>query len=75
LLHFRAFIRVLEVHDFTPPEDSSDDGHPPSGESSDDDGYPGYDPGRGSLQPWPSVSRSVPVEISKYLNETIVIGT
>jgi hypothetical protein len=51
-LQFRIFIRVLEVHDYSIPEDSDDD---PS-ESSDDsggDGIPGPQPSLGSsLFPW-----------------------
>jgi hypothetical protein len=57
LLHFRAFIRLLEVHDFNLPSDcSGDDYRLPSSDSSDED-YPGYDPGRGILNPCPKVSR------------------
>jgi hypothetical protein len=44
LLHFRAFIQIVEVHDFTPPNDSSDDeGRPPSSDSSGDE-YPAMTP-------------------------------
>jgi hypothetical protein len=60
MLHFRAFNHILEVHDFNPSEDSSDDGRPPpSGDSSEseDDDYPGYDSHRGILQLWPRVSK------------------
>jgi hypothetical protein len=58
LLHFRALIRTIEVHGFNPPESSDDDdGRSPSSDSSEED-YPGYDPGRGSSQLWPRVSRS-----------------
>jgi hypothetical protein len=49
-LHFRAFFHVLEVHDFSWPEESDDsdgDGQPPQLDSSNDgdDGYPGYNAG------------------------------
>jgi hypothetical protein len=58
LLHFQAFIHIIKIHDFNPPMDLSDDeGHLPSADSSDNDGYPCYDSGRGSLPPWPGVSR------------------
>jgi hypothetical protein len=58
LLHFQALIRTIEVHGLNPPESSDDDdGRSPSSDSSEED-YPGYDPGRGSSQPWPRVSRS-----------------
>jgi hypothetical protein len=58
LLHFRVLIHTIEVHGFKPPESSDDDdGHSPSSDSSEED-YPGYDPSRGSSQPWPRVSRS-----------------
>jgi hypothetical protein len=57
LLHFRAFVRLLEVHDFNLPSGcSGDDYRLPSNDSSDED-YPGYDPGRGILNPCPKVSR------------------
>jgi hypothetical protein len=46
LLHFRAFICILEVHDFMPPGDSSDDD---ARSPSSDDDYPSYDLGRGIL--------------------------
>jgi hypothetical protein len=60
-LQFRAFIHILEIHDFTPPSDSSDEGGDNGGDApdgfSDEDAYPGYDPGRGLLRPWPRVHR------------------
>jgi hypothetical protein len=41
-LRFHAFIKVLEVHDFSPPVDSDDNFQPSSDFSNDsDDGYPG----------------------------------
>jgi hypothetical protein len=48
-----APVKVLEVHDFTPPSDSDNS----SSDSSEpgDDGYPGYDFGRGRLRPWPRI--------------------
>jgi hypothetical protein len=42
---------VLEVHDFTIPESSFEDGSPRGSNSSEDgdDGYPGYDARRGGF--------------------------
>jgi hypothetical protein len=42
-----------------PPPDSSDDDGGHNSYSPDDDGYPGYNPGRGLLRPWPRVHRLV----------------
>jgi hypothetical protein len=53
LLHFRVFIRILEVHDFNPPNSSEEDGEPSDEDSSEE--YPGYVPGPGILRPWPRV--------------------
>jgi hypothetical protein len=58
LLHFWAFIHIVEVHDFDLPESSDDDGRPPSSDSSDDK-YPGFDNGRGNLWSWPKVSQFI----------------
>jgi hypothetical protein len=59
LLHFRAFVHIVEVHDFNLLESSdNDDRRPPSSDSSDDE-YPGFDHGQGNLRPWPKVSRFV----------------
>jgi hypothetical protein len=54
LLHYRAIINVLELHDFsTPPlSDSEDSGGWRSGSGLDDNGY---DLGRGLLDSWPVV--------------------
>jgi hypothetical protein len=57
LLHFRAFVHILKVHDFTPPSDSSDNDDHPSSSDSSNDGYPSYDPNRGILRPRPRVSK------------------
>jgi hypothetical protein len=49
LLHYRAIISVLEVHDFnTPPSNDCDGG---SGDSSNEE-YHGYNPSRGFLNSW-----------------------
>jgi hypothetical protein len=59
-LQRRVFVQVLEVHDFSLPEDSSDDDRPGSSDSSDEggDAIPGrYAEGR--LHPWPWVYRLV----------------
>jgi hypothetical protein len=45
LLHYRAIISILEIHDFsTPPSSDSEGGGGGQGSSSDEE-YPGYDPG------------------------------
>jgi hypothetical protein len=49
-MHFRAFIRIVEVLDFNPPSDSDDDGRPSNGDSSEED-YPGYELGRSFSNP------------------------
>jgi hypothetical protein len=54
LLHFCAFIRVLEVHDFNLPSSSEEDGGL-SGYDCSDDEYPGHVPIPAILHPWPSV--------------------
>jgi hypothetical protein len=56
-LQFRAFIHVLEMHDFSPPPVPPDNGCSWSLDSNEegDDGYPGYDIGPGLLRPWPRV--------------------
>jgi hypothetical protein len=60
ILHFRMFIRIIEIHDFYPLEDlSNNEGRPPSDDASSDDGYPSYDPDRGILQLWPWLTRFV----------------
>jgi hypothetical protein len=52
---FRALVRILEIHDFSPLKDSSDDGTDSvSSDSSGGDGLLGSESG-GSLQPWPSL--------------------
>jgi hypothetical protein len=43
-LQFRAFVQMLEVHEFTLPDSSSDEG----GSSLSDDSYPVYDAKRGT---------------------------
>jgi hypothetical protein len=70
-LGFRVFIKIIEIHDFSPTEDSGDDSSDPS---SDSDGLPG--PGESgdilqwlciyrlmgelspSGEPWPSLSQT-----------------
>jgi hypothetical protein len=53
-LQFRAFIRIIEIHDFSIPK-------PDKGYSSSNsdwaDGQPGDAPGGGLSQPWPHVYR------------------
>jgi hypothetical protein len=49
-LQFRVFIKVLEVHDFSIPDDSGDE-HSGSDPSEGDD----FHPGCGLSQPWPKV--------------------
>jgi hypothetical protein len=49
-----VFIQILEVHDYSIPEDSFNNDHTGRSDSSDD-GYLGYDAGRGLLCPWPQV--------------------
>jgi hypothetical protein len=57
-LRFYALIWVLEVIDFSLPEESDDDQQHSSNSSNDgDDGYPGYDAGPGLLRPWPKICR------------------
>jgi hypothetical protein len=57
-LHFHAFIHVLEVHDFSPPEEEDNGWSAQSDSSNDgDDGYMSYDVVAGLLQPWPNVYR------------------
>jgi hypothetical protein len=60
LLHFRAYIRVLETHDFTPPADFDDEGNHGGSSSSSEEDYPVYDPRCGILQPWPRVHKLAP---------------
>jgi hypothetical protein len=51
-MRFRAFVNVLEVHDFSRPEEFDEDYRPSSDSSNDgDDGYSGYDVGPGLLRP------------------------
>jgi hypothetical protein len=56
-LKFRAFIHVLEVHDFLLPEssDSEQSGHS-SFSDEDNDGYSGHDAVSGLLWPWSLVN-------------------
>jgi hypothetical protein len=57
-LRFHAFIKVLEVHDFSSLEESDDDFRPSSNSSEDgDDGYPGHDVGPQLLHPWQRIFR------------------
>jgi hypothetical protein len=59
LLHFWAFVHIIEVHDFNLPELSEDDdGRPPLSDSIDDE-YLSFDHGWGNLRSWPKVSRFV----------------
>jgi hypothetical protein len=55
LLHFRAFVHILEIHDFFTPASFDDEGG--AGESSLEEDYSNYDLGRGILQPWSRVHR------------------
>jgi hypothetical protein len=48
---FWALVKIIEIHDFTPCEDSSDDG---SRSDSSDDGLPGPQV-HSSLRPWPTI--------------------
>jgi hypothetical protein len=49
-LHFQAFIHVLEVHEFSLPEQDDNSRPSPSNSSNDgDDDYPSYDAGPGFL--------------------------
>jgi hypothetical protein len=56
-LQFRAFIQIVEIHDFNRSDSSSDD----SGDSSSDSGTDGILGlwGGSSLQPWPCVYHCV----------------
>jgi hypothetical protein len=56
-LQHRAFIQVLEVHDFTTPEDSDSDGRSSSSDSSNSSGDAEFVLGHGSLRPWTTVHR------------------
>jgi hypothetical protein len=51
-LRFRAFIRVLEVHDFSLPEDSADDDGNSSSSSKGGNGLPPSHPSSSWLGPW-----------------------
>jgi hypothetical protein len=73
-LQFRAFIQVLEVHDFSiPGVDISED----SSSESDADDYPWFDPGRGSglHRSWPRVFHHVAgVSSSREAWPTLLLG-
>jgi hypothetical protein len=72
-LGFRVFIKIIEIHDFSPPVDSDDDSSDPRSDS-DGDGLPGSGGSGDILQlpriyrlaedtsparvPWPSLPRS-----------------
>jgi hypothetical protein len=54
-LGFRALVKILEIHDFSPLEDSSDDNDTPgSSDSSGGDDLPGSGI-PSSLRPWPAI--------------------
>jgi hypothetical protein len=58
-LGFCALVKILEIHDFSPLADSSDDGTScGSSDSSGGDGLPGSR-GKGSLHPWLVIYRFV----------------
>jgi hypothetical protein len=54
LLHFRAFIRVAEVHDFNPPSDLDVDGLADGDDDSGEEDYPGCMSDPRILHHWPS---------------------
>jgi hypothetical protein len=55
LLHYRAIISILEIHDFsTPPSSDSKGGGGHGKESRSNEEYPGYDPCYGFLGSWSS---------------------
>jgi hypothetical protein len=50
-LQFQAFIKIIEIHDFSIP--SPDDGYSSGSSDSGADGHLGDGPGNGLSQPWP----------------------